>query len=783
MQNHQYPCAFQQYSAACHQGFTKSVIQQLFVLSSHTIIRPLQSSSSFQQYQFNSSSLGESMRPHLSVRLLVTLVVFLLFKQTLFITWRVEARSKSSRRYSAQVKQAPAWEERLRTIPKAENLREYMRLLAAEPHHLGSPAGKRNAEWMRDRLKSWGLQATLEEYDVLFPAPKERLVELVAPERYQAKLQEPVLAEDPDSGDGNQLPTYNAYSGEGDVTAQLVYVNYGVPADYEVLKRLGMDVKGKIVIARYGGSWRGIKPKVAYEHGAVGCLIYSDPRDDGYYQGDVYPKGPWRPEFGVQRGSVMDMPIYPGDPLTPGIGATKEAKRLTREEAPTILKIPVLPISYGDALPLLKSLNGQVVPEAWRGALPITYHTGPGPATVHLKASFDWKIVTLYNVVAKIEGNTFPDEWIIRGNHHDAWVNGADDPVSGMAALLEEARAFGELLKQGWRPKRTIVFCAWDGEEQGLLGSTEWVEHHAAELRQKAVAYINSDSTSKGWVNASGSHSLEHFINDVARSVNDPQRKKSLWEALQARRSEQARSEDERNELRKRADLRIGALGSGSDYTAFLDHLGIASLNVGFGGEAGGGIYHSIYDSFAWYTRFSDTTFEYGRTLAQAAGTATLRLADAQILPFEFTNLAETISGYVDELNRLPKQNVDLMLLRNAAQLLSKAADSYDRALRMSVNTGAALSSTELKALNTLLYQSERLLLSDAGLPRRAWFKHQVYAPGFYTGYGVKTLPGVREALEQKNWAEAGEQVKVVGKTLEGMAAHIEKAAQKLQGQ
>ena len=721
------------------------------------------------------------MRRDLLDRLQANVFVFALLSQVLFTpVWHVEARTKRSR---PQIQQAAEWEIKLRAIPKAENLREYMRVLAAEPHHLGSLAGKRNAEWMRERLKSWGLQATLEEYEVLFPTPKERLVELISPEKYQAKLKEPSVTEDPDSNDENQLPTYNAYSGEGDVTAPLVYVNYGVPADYDILEKLGVEVKGKIVIARYGGSWRGIKPKVAYEHGAVGCLIYSDPRDDGYYQGDVYPRGPWRPEFGVQRGSVMDMPIHPGDPLTPGIGATKDAKRLVREEARTILKIPVLPISYGDALPLLKHLSGQAVPEAWRGALPITYHTGPGPATVRLKASFDWKLVTLYNVIAKIEGNTFPDEWVIRGNHHDAWVNGADDPVSGLVAMLEEARAFGELLKLGWRPKRTIVFCAWDGEEQGLLGSTEWVEHHAAELKQKAVAYINSDSTSKGWFGASGSHSLEHFINDVARAVNDPKRKKSLWDVIHTRRGEQARTEAERNELRQRTDFQIGALGSGSDYTAFLDHLGIASLNLGFGGEAGGGIYHSIYDSVAWYMRFSDSTFEYGQALAQAAGTAILRLADAQILPFEFTNQAETINSYVDELTRLPAVEVNLAPLRNAAQHLHQAADGYNRALRSSASTGTTPSSIELKTLNALLYQSERILLSESGLPRREWFKHQVYAPGFYTGYGVKTLPGVREALEQKNWSEANDQVKIISKTLENLATHIEAATHKLLGQ
>lgn len=668
------------------------------------------------------------------------------------------------------------WEEQFRSLPQAERLKEYMRRLSAEPHHIGSAAGKRNAEWMRDQLKAWGLDAKLEEFDVLFPTPKERMLELISPEKYTARLKEPALAEDADSGDEGQLPSYNAYSGDGDVTAPLVYVNYGIPADYEQLAKMGIDVKGKIVIARYGASWRGIKPKVAYEHGAIGCLIYSDPKEDGYYQGDTYPKGPYRPDFGVQRGSVMDMPIHPGDPLTPGWGATKSARRLLREESKTLMKIPVLPISYGDALPLLKNLGGQVVPENWRGALPITYHVGGNENTkVRLKMASDWKLHTLYNVVARIEGSTSPDEWVIRGNHHDAWVNGADDPVSGMVAVLEEARAFGELLKQGWRPKRTIIFCAWDGEEPGLLGSTEWVEQHAEELKQKAVAYINSDSTSKGTFGVGGSHTLEKFVNDVARSINDPRGKGSLWEVMKARRGGQSD-----NRADNRADLRISSLGSGSDYTAFIDHLGIASLNVGFGGEVGGGIYHSIYDSFAWYTRFSDTTFEYGRTLVQAAGTATMRLADAQILPFEFTNFAETVGVYVDDIAKLPRQNVDLTPLHSSVEKLKQASDNYDRALNAILRTGFL--PAETRELNKLLFQSERKLLSEAGLPRREWFKHQIYAPGFYTGYGVKTLPGVREALEQKNWTEAAEQVGVIATTLNAMSAQIEAATLKLQG-
>ena len=710
---------------------------------------------------------------HQTLIMTASILAFVLIAQSLLTPFTFSAQAQTQN-----------WEEKFRALPRADLLKEYMRELSAEPHHLGSARDKQNAEWMRDKLKAWGLEATIEEYQVLFPTPRERVLELLAPIKFTAALKEPTIAEDPDSTDQNQLPSYNAYAADGDVTAPLVYVNYGIPADYEQLERMGVSVKGKIVIARYGASWRGIKPKVAYEHGAIGCLIYSDPKEDGYYQGDVYPNGPYRNETGVQRGSVMDMPIHPGDPLTPGIGATKEAKRIAREEAKTILKIPVLPVSYGDALPLLKQLRGAVVPDAWRGALPITYHVGGNEdVKVHLKLSFNWTQATTYNVIARIVGSIYPDEWIIRGNHHDAWVNGADDPVSGMVSVLEEARAFGELLKQGWRPKRTMIFCAWDGEEQGLLGSTEWVEHHAEELKQKAVAYINTDSSGKGMLGMSGSHTLERFINDVARAVPDPKGKGSAWEVVKAARERGATTDDAKREVRERADLRISALGSGSDYTAFIDHLGIASLNLGFGGESGGGIYHSIYDSFHWYTKFSDGDFTYTRALAQVAGTAMLRLADADILPFEFTNFVETVDRYIDEVTRLaatskPATPVELKPLRDAIEKLRNSADAYDRALRtMALSTRKV---SDIKTLNRLLYQAERKLLSDAGLPRRDWFKHQIYAPGFYTGYGVKTLPGVREALEQKYWEEASTQARIIGKALEAMSEQIQAATDKL---
>jgi N-acetylated-alpha-linked acidic dipeptidase len=710
-------------------------------------------------------------------------------------------------------------ERQFRAVPSAEAIRDTMRRLSARPHHLGSPYDRENAEWILARFKEWGFDAQIETFDVLFPTPRERRVELIGPTRFVASLREPAFPMDPTSQQqAEQLPTYNAYSIDGDVTAPLVYVNYGVPEDYEQLERLGVSVKGAIVIARYGGSWRGIKPKVAAEHGAVGCLIYSDPHEDGYFAGDVYPKGPWRPREGVQRGSVMDMPLYPGDPLTPGVGATANAKRLPLSEAKTFTKIPVLPLSYGDAQPLLAALAGPVAPDGWRGGLPITYHIGPGPAKVHLRVRSNWRQVPLYNVIARIPGAVSPNEWIIRGNHHDAWVNGAQDPVSGQAALLEEARAFGQLLKGGWRPARTVIYCAWDGEEEGLLGSTEWAEEHADELRQHAAVYINSDSNSRGFLGMSGSHVLERFVNGVARDIQDPEKKIPVWKRLQLQRIGQAGSAEDRQEARQRADLRIGALGSGSDYTVFLDHLGIATLNMGYGGEGDGGIYHSIYDDFYWYTHFDDTDFAYCRALAQTAGTAVMRLTDAELLPFDFVNLTDTLGKYVVELQNLlknkqeeirernrqieegvfnaiadPKKtlvppspeavppHLNFAPLQNGMEALARSAERYEAALaKFWASGGAARDGAALRTVNEELLQSERKLTDPEGLPGRPWFQHAIYAPGFYTGYGVKTIPAVREAIEQKRWQEADEQMVRVGHIFEAEAALIEAAAAEL---
>ena len=690
-----------------------------------------------------------------------------------------------------------------------------MRRLSARPHHVGSPYDKDNAEWLAAQLKSFGLDAKIEVAEALFPTPKSRTLELLGPTKFVAKLQEPTIAVDPTSGQHDeQLPTYNAYSRDGDVTAPLVYVNYGAPDDYEKLATMGVSVKGAIVIARYGQTWRGIKPKVAAQHGAVGCLIYSDPRDDGYNRGDTYPNGPMRPPDGVQRGSVMDMPVYPGDPQSPGEGATPggKAKLIPLKDVQTITKIPVMPISYADATPFLEALQGELVPEEWRGGLPLTYKTGPSVIKAHFAISFNWDRKPLYNVIARIPGATFPDEWVIRGNHHDGWVNGAGDPISGASPELEEARSLGELLKQGWRPQRTIIYCFWDGEEPALLGSTEWAEFHTEELKKHAVAYFNTDGNGRGYFRAEGSHSLEAFVNSVAKDVEDPETKMSVWKRERLVSTARA-TPDTRAELKTRPDTRMGALGSGSDYTVFVDHVGVPSVNLGFGGEdQGGGQYHSIYDDFYWYTHFQDTDFAYGKALAQTAGSMMMRMADADVIPYQFADFADTIHNYVTEVKKLadtmraqtkernteladgvykalqdPKKKLvpppaetlppyfNFAPLDQASDDLTAAAADYEKAFTAHAASGQT-------AVNLQLIQAEHALMDPGGLPNRDWFKNMVYAPGFFTGYGVKTLPAVRETIEQKEWDKVDLQIRRTADALEREAAVLKSAADTLNG-
>jgi N-acetylated-alpha-linked acidic dipeptidase len=755
----------------------------------------------------------------LTTRILRAFVAFSILLPVLVASAAAPEQGKTIQGFSADHSNTERdWEAKFRSIVSADNIRENDRRLSARPHHVGSPYDKDNAEWILSKFKEWGYDAHIETFDVLFPTPKERILEMVAPTKFKAKLQESVVSVDPTSGQtAEQLPTYNAYSIDGDVTAPLVYVNDGSRDDYETLERMGISLKGAIVIARYGEAWRGVKPKVAAEHGAIGCIIYSDPKEDGFFYGLDYPNGGTRSKDGVQRGSVMDTD-YPGDPLTPGVGSTKDAKRLAIKDAKTITRIPVMPISYEDAQPLLAALTGEVAPEPWRGGLPITYRIGPGPAKVHLKVTSNWDIKPVYDVIAKLPGTSSPDEWIIRGNHHDAWVNGANDPDSGMSALLEEARALGELARQGWRPERTIIFAAWDGEEPGLLGSTEWVETHLSELQDHTVAYINSDSNGRGYFRARGSHSLEHFINDVARDIVDPEKNISVWKRSQLYRIANAKSAEDRQELRQRSDLRIGALGDGSDYTAFIHHAGIASLNLGYGGEDDGTAYHSIYDDFYWYTHFSDTNFAYGRALAQTAGTAIMRLAGADLLPYQFTNSADTIRQYVKDLQKSlkasqdearernrqieegvfsatadpkkifippPVERVPIFMnfapLENGMEVFEKSVNRYQRALEQAQAGGNASSLTSLKDVNQSLLRVEHSFTSPDGLPDRPWFRHQIYAPGAYTGYGAKPIAAVREAMDKKDWEQADAQIPRIGKLLETAAAAIDAVSVQLE--
>jgi N-acetylated-alpha-linked acidic dipeptidase len=669
-----------------------------------------------------------------------------------------------------------------------ENIGLTIRDLSSEPHNLGSEGSKKVAEKIQQKYREYGFDVRMDVYDVLFPEPKLRKLEMTGSETYQALLKEPALKEDATSGQEKQLPTYNAWSTDGNVTAALIYVNYGLNSDYDELARMGIDVKGKIVIARYGRSWRGIKPKIAQEHGAIGCIIYSDPKDDGYYQGDVYPKGSFKNEYGVQRGSVMDMVIYPGDPLTPGIGATKSAKRYSSHlEAPNLLKIPVLPISYHDAKPLLESLNGPVAPENWRGALPITYHVGPGNSTIHLQLEFDWKMVPCYDVIAMIKGSEFPNEWVIRGNHHDAWVNGAMDPISGQASMLEEAKSVGAMVKSGWKPKRTIVYCSWDGEEPALVGSTEWVEDHADSLQKNTVIYINSDENGRGFLNAGGSHALENLVDEVAKNITDPQTGVSIYDRLKAHEIVTAANPGMAKEIMHKTNLHLEALGTGSDFSPFLQHLGIPSIDLGFSGEDNGGAYHSIYDSYDNFIRFIDPGFYYCASLSKMAGHVSLRMLDADILPFDFRTLYKEIKSYESELQTLidnlrettsinneiikkkyliiasdsAKPNfpatakpevpyINFSPLENAVADLGKACDHAAAILG-----DEALNDKQKEVLNRRLFQAEQQLLLGNGLPMRPWYKHVLYAPGYYTGYSVKTLPGIRESIEQRNFKEA----------------------------
>ena len=699
----------------------------------------------------------------------------------------------------------------------------WLKTLAAEPNHVGSAHDKANADLTLSLFRSWGWEAKIETFWVLYPTPKEVAVELTAGvgAPFKATLTEaPIPGDESSSRTRDQLPAYVAFQGDGDVSAPLVYVNYGMPSDYEALERLGVSVKGKIVIARYGAGWRGLKPKLAQEHGAIGCIIYSDPRDDGYATDDIYPKGASRPPQGFQRGSVADMTTFPGDPTTPGYGSTKDAKRLTREESPTILKIPTLPISYGDATVLLKSLDGPVAPPAFRGSLPITYHLGgTASSQVHLKVVSDWSLKPAYDVIATLRGKQAPDQWVVRGNHRDGWVFGASDPLSGHVAMMGEAKALGALAKAGWKPRRTIVYTSWDAEEPMLLGSTEWAETHAEELKKKAVVYINSDGNGRGFLGVGGSHSLQHFVNQAAADVTDPQTGVSVRDRQRAYLGVQAAEtgaspravQQGRIAADPAKDLPIEALGSGSDYSSFLQNLGLATLNLGFGGEgAEAGVYHSAYDTYEHHTRFVDPGLAYSGALAKVTGRLVMRLADADLPVQRYGDFAETVTGYLDEVKKLADAKRDEAMARTrllaagaykladdptisrgdppqlaaspkldfgpmdrAVARLKASADRFDQTLAAK---GGALTPAQKTTLDLALLPLEQTLLRDKGLPFRPWYKNMIYAPGRFTGYGAKTLPGVREAIEERRFDDAAAYIGLTAEALSDYAAGLDAA-------
>ncbi len=700
----------------------------------------------------------------------------------------------------------------------------WMKRMAAEPNHVGSPHDKLNAEYTLQRFKDWGWDAKIETVKVLYPTPLKVSLDLFGKQSFKATLTErPVPGDATSSRTKDQLPAYVAFQGDGDVTAPLVYVNYGMPDDYKALQRMGVDVKGKIVIARYGQGWRGLKPQLAQEAGAVGCIIYSDPRDDGFSTDDVYPKGAARPAQGFQRGSVAVMPLYPGDPLTPGYGATDDAKRIDRKDAPTILKIPVLPISYGDAQKFLSALEGRVVPANWRGSLPITYHVGgTNAAKAHLVVKSEWSLKPAYNVVATMKGSEYPDQWILRGNHHDGWVFGASDPISGHIAMMAEAKAIGELAKTGWKPKRTLVYLSWDAEEPMLLGSTEWAETHEAELKEKALIYINSDGNGRGFFGAEGSHSLQNWVGKVAADVTDPQTGVTVDKRARAAAMAEPGATDRARAVAKAAadgkDMPLDPLGSGSDYSSFLQHLGLAALNVGYGGEgSSGGVYHSAYDTYEHHSTFVDPGFAYGAALAKTAGRLVLRLSETDLPVQRYGDFADTVSTYVDEVVKLadgkreaqtaqskaisadafklsddptlssgppvvlkPVPYFNFAPMQNALVRLKASAKAYDEALK---EKGAGLPAETKGKLVALAGKTEQALLMEPGLPGgRGWYKNMIYAPGRLTGYGAKTLPGVREAIEDERWEDVDTYAALIGKALNAYADKLDEGVKLMGG-
>jgi N-acetylated-alpha-linked acidic dipeptidase len=647
-------------------------------------------------------------------------------------------------------------EEKLRAIPDAAHAEADLRHLTSEPHMAGTEASHRVAEWLRDQYRSFGLDAEIVTYSAWLPQPREVTLELTKPENKKLASPEQPIDVDKDTFDKRVGTAFNVYSPSGEVTAPVVYVNYGTQEDYRTLASSGVHVEGKIVLARYGRNYRGIKAKLANEHKALALIIYSDPKDDGNVAGETYPNGPWRPMSGIQRGSIIYTQLYPGDPLTPGVAATPAAKRLAPADAASLPRIPTMPINAQDASAILGNLGGETVPADWQGGLPFTYHFGPGSAEVHLKLVMDYQQRPIYDVIAKLHG-TADDQWVVLGNHHDAWVYGAADPGSGTTGMLETGRALGELARSGWKPRRTIVICEWDGEEPGLIGSTEWVEANRAELQAKAVAYINTDVGANGPnFGASATPSLKQLVRDAAREVEDPRTGQSVYEAWREHaamaKGEVAGVARQEPVADSSGEVPLNSLGSGSDYSAFFDHAGIPSMDMGFTGDYG--VYHSVYDDFYWMKHFGDPKFAYEPALARILGTVALRLDEADILPFDFPAYALEIEHVTTDRIRRAARDEDEQALEPALDAVAKLSVSAARASQaLQTISGAPLDPAKAAQINHAIAAVEQGFLAPDGLVGRPWFQHVLYAPGSYTGYASVVEPGVTESLERNDSA------------------------------
>jgi N-acetylated-alpha-linked acidic dipeptidase len=651
-------------------------------------------------------------------------------------------------------------------VPDAALAGQHLKFLTSEPHLAATPEDRKTADYVARKFRAAGLDTEIVPYRVLLNQPTEVHVEAYdhAGTRLMSGPTREHVEGDPYQDDPRVTLPFNGSSGSGDITAEVVYANYGRLEDFDQLAARHIDLHGKIVIARYGANFRGVKVYIAEQRGAIGVLLYSDPRDDGYYQGDAYPIGPWRPETGVQLGSVQYLFKYPGDPQTPGIASTLDLPDSARVSPlgnqPHIISIP---ISYHDAAPILQALKGSGVPQDWQGALPFRYHLGPGGVTVHLVSRQDYKLRVIWDVIGKIKGTEQPDEWVIVGNHRDAWSYGAVDPSSGTAAMLEAVHGVGALLKQGWRPKRTILFASWDAEEEGLVGSTEWVEEHGREL-DRAVAYFNTDVAVSGSdFTAAAVPSLRQFMSDVTRSVPSP-----LGGTVYQQWRISHTAQSEHGSITPGEEVHLGDLGSGSDFTPFLQHAGVPSTDIG--SEGSYGVYHSVFDNYAWYTQNADPHFVYLQEIARVFGIEALRMADADVLPYDYIAYAAAISAYITAA----KQKADDLKVRPLDFSSVLAAASRFAAAAERAHTRQIAPAADLTKLNLALRQTETALLSEAGLPNRPWFRHTIYAPGEYTGYTAVVIPGVNEALNAHDSARADQQLSVLTQALDRAARTLD---------